>query len=189
MEAIIYKQRNLSISSFAGFPELWVEGFNCNTSLKLLLSAECLGVGLCISSHLLLEQASLMMDEQSIHPWVKLNVIRDQFIINLLFLFFGTMVFWFTLSPWDKHFQVLCHPRSVNTAWIIFLKHMKICRKLNDTFSAVCLYLTFCPSVQTLLIRSWQYSTFYMVLGLIYEWLLFEKYVSHYQCDLDIYDL
>lgn len=105
------------------------------------MSAKCLGVGLCISSHLLLEQASLMMDEQSIHPWVKLNVIRDQFIINLLFLFFGTIVFWFTLSPWDKHFQVLCHPRSVNTAWIIFLKHMKICRKLNDTPDI----LSFCP--------------------------------------------
>lgn len=103
-------------------------------------------MGLCISSHLLLGEASLMMDEQSIHLWVKLNVIRDQFIINLLFLFFGTMVFWFTLGPWAKHFQVLCHPRSVNTVWIIFLKHMKSCRKLKDTFSAMCLYLAFCPS-------------------------------------------
>ena len=60
---------SLFASSFAGFPELWGEGFDGEILFRAECSlgyhsAYCLAVSLCICSHLLQEEVSLRMAEQ-----------------------------------------------------------------------------------------------------------------------------
>jgi hypothetical protein len=94
----------------------------------LSLSAQSLAVGLCICSHLLQEEASLMMAEQDIDLSI-VEFIKSYFIATIscffvllflcfcLFIYFG--FFGFTLGSWGIYYFVSStgHPRSVGNGF------------------------------------------------------------------------
>ena len=75
----------LSAPSSSEFPEHWGEGFDGDIPFRtecFKVSHTLYNVCLCICSHLLQEEASLVMADQGTDLWVQQNVIGGHFIVT-----------------------------------------------------------------------------------------------------------